>query len=449
MKIYNMKNIFLNVFVLLSFNGTFFSQNSKSADSSIQKKIEKLEEFEKKASKIKVTGWVQAQFQIAESRGQNSYDGGNFATGQFDRFMIRRGRVKFTYSQNLSQYVLQMNATERGVNLVEIFAKVTDPWTKSVSLTSGVMNRPFGFEIQQSSADRETPERSRYVQMLLPNERDLGVMSTFQPLKGKKLFGLKLEAGIFSGNGIYVPGTGSTGTTGNTTAAGLIDTDNFKDIMARLHYKKSFKEEKYNLGIGASHYFGAIAYQNDNVYNHIETDNSGKKSWIAENQGGFTGKRAPRIYFAAEFQFAMKSLIGTTTIRGEYMTGTQSGSLSESKSPNIVTYNTSETVIRKFNGGNVYLVQRIGKTKHEIVAKYEWYDPNTLLSSNDFSSGTSFKAAELKYDMLGIGYVNYWDENVKFMIYYNLVKNESANGISGYEKDKLDNVLTFRMQYRF
>ena len=143
-----MKNIFLNVFVLLSFNGTFFSQNSKSADSSIQKKIEKLEEFEKKASKIKVTGWVQAQFQIAESRGQNSYDGGNFATGQFDRFMIRRGRVKFTYSQNLSQYVLQMNATERGVNLVEIFAKVTDPWTKSVSLTSGVMNRPFGFEIQ-------------------------------------------------------------------------------------------------------------------------------------------------------------------------------------------------------------------------------------------------------------------------------------------------------------
>ncbi|NBU46200.1 MAG: hypothetical protein EBS34_01920 [Flavobacteriales bacterium] len=145
----------------------------------------------------------------------------------------------------------------------------------------------------------------------------------------------------------------------------------------------------------------------------------------------------------------MKSLIGTTTIRGEYMTGTQSGSLSESKSPNIVTYNTSETVIRKFNGGNVYLVQRIGKTKHEIVAKYEWYDPNTLLSSNDFSSGTSFKAAELKYDMLGIGYVNYWDENVKFMIYYNLVKNESANGISGYEKDKLDNVLTFRMQYRF
>lgn len=428
-----------------------FGQTSNSTDSVLLKKIEKLEEFEKKANKLKVTGWVQAQFQVAESRGQSSYDGGNFSPGQFDRFMIRRGRVKFTYNQNLSQYVLQLNATERGVNLVEIFAKVTDPWTKSISLTGGVMNRPFGFEIQQSSADRETPERSRYVQMLLPNERDLGAMLSYQPVKGSKLYGLKVDAGVYSGNGIYVPGTSSTGTTGSTTAAGLIDSDNFKDIMARAHYKKSFKDEKYSLGLGLSHYNGAIAYQNNKVYNELGTVANGMKTWLLADtlSNTYSGKKAPRVYSAGELQFTVKSLIGTTTIRGEYITGTQSGSTTDTRSPNIVTYNTANTVVRMFNGGNFYFIQRIGKSKHELVAKYEWYDPNTKLSSTDFGIGTSFKSAEIKYQMLGIGYVNYWDENVKFMIYYNLVKNEKAEGISGFEKDKLDNVLTFRIQYRF
>ena len=401
--------------------------------------------------KLKISGWVQAQFQLVDSAGAATYDGGNFNANQKDRFMIRRGRVKFTYNQKYSQYVLQLNATERGVNLVEIFGKVTDPWTKSISLTGGVMNRPFGFEIQQSSADRETPERSRYVQMLLPNERDLGAMLTYQPIKGSALYGLKVDAGMFCGNGIYVPGTTSTGTTGSTTAAGLIDSDKYKDFMAHAHYKRSFKEEKYTLGIGASTYQGGIAYQNNKVYNTLAS-NAGQQYWsMADTTNGnlFKGNKAPRTYYAAELQFTMKWKLGTTTIRGEYMMGTQSGALDKTNSPNVTTVNASNTVSRQFNAGNVYFVQRIGKSKHDLVLKYEWYDPNSKLSASDFGAGTTFKAAELKYTMLGVGYVLNWDENVKFMVYYNIVKNEITTGIPGYTKDLRDNVLTFRMQYRF
>ena len=401
--------------------------------------------------KLKVSGWVQAQWQLADTLGEASYDGGNFNTNQANRFMIRRGRVKFTYTQKLSQYVLQLNATERGVNLVEIFGKVTDPWTKSLSLTAGVMNRPFGFEIQQSSADRETPERSRYVQMLLPNERDLGAMLTYQPVKGSALFGLKVDAGLFSGNGIYVPGTTATGSTGNTTAAGLIDTDKYKDFMGHIHYKRTFKEDKYMLGIGASTYQGGIAYQNNKVYNSFGT-NAGQQFWtMADTTNGnlFKGNKAPRTYYAAELQFSMKWKLGTTTIRGEYMMGTQSGSLDKTNSPNVTTVNGSNTVSRQFNAGNVYFVQRIGKSKHDLVFKYEWYDPNSKLAAADFGVGTTFKAAELKYTMFGLGYVLNWDENIKFMVYYNIVKNEITKGISGYTTDLRDNVLTIRMQYRF
>lgn len=419
---------------------------------SLNKTIHQMQKDFAGIKNLKVGGWVQAQFQVAEARGAKNFDGGDFLPNQFNRFMIRRGRVKFTYSQKLSSYVLQLNATERGVNLVEIFAKVSDPWTKSFSLTAGVMNRPFGFEIQQSSQDRETPERSRYVQIIMPNERDLGAMLSYQPEKGKKLFGLKLDAGFYSGNGIYVPGTTATGSTGNTTAAGLVDTDTYKDFIGRIHYKRTSKNEKITFGIGASHYNGGIAYQSNKVYNSITTDTlTGLRKWSMSDTSNtsFITKKAPRIYYAGEFQFSIKTILGTTTLRGEYITGTQSASLSENKSPNVTTVNTTNTVSRQFNGGNFYFIQRIGKTKHELAVKYEWYDPNTKLSSKDFALGTSFKSSELKYQMLGLGYLYYLDDNVKFMVYYNLVQNEKGEGITGFTKDLKDNVLTFRVQYRF
>ena len=431
--------------IMLALNANAQEKETVTLDS-LKKSVDHMKHELDILKRIKVSGWVQAQFQVAETKGSAGYDGGNFAANQFNRFMIRRGRVKFTYTQKLMQYVFQLNGSERGVNLVEIFGKVTDPWTKSISLTAGVMNRPFGFEIQQSSADRETPERSRYVQMLLPNERDLGAMISYQPIKGSKLYGLKVDGGFYSGNGLAVPGTTSIG------VAGLIDTDTYKDFMGRIHYKRGFKDEKYSIGIGASTYQGGIANQSEIVYKKLDTDVNGNRFWSQENNTSgtiLTGKKAPRIYYAGDFQFTMKSKIGSTTIRGEYITGTQSGSLDKTNSPNVTTVNTVNTVSRQFNGGCAYLIQRIGKSKHELVAKYEWYDPNTKLSNKDFGVGSTFKSAELKYQMLGLGYVHYWDENVKFMVYYNLVQNEKGEGIAGYTKDLKDNVLTFRVQYRF
>lgn len=396
--------------------------------------------------KLKVSGWVQAQFQVAEAKGASTFDGGNFLPGQYNRFMIRRGRVKFTYTQKLSQFVMQINATERGVNLVEIFGKFTDPWTKSFSLTAGVMNRPFGFEIQQSSADRETPERSRFTQLLMPNERDLGAKLAYEATKESKLHGLKIEAGFYSGNGIAVPGTTSYNVT-----AGLVDTDVYKDFMGRLYYKRTMKGDKINFGIGASHYNGGIAYQNNKVYSTMTTDVNGMQAWTISDTSSttFSGKKAPRIYSGADFQFSVKSKLGTTTLRGEYIMGTQSGSLTDSKSVNITTVNGSNTVERQFNGGYAYLIQRIGKTKHELAVKYDFYDPNTKVAAKDFAVGTTLKSAELKYQSLGLGYIHYWDENVKFMVYYNWVQNEKGDGIAGFTKDLHDNVLTFRVQYRF
>ena len=440
-----LKGVSSTLFTLLASTLVIAQEEVKITTDSIQKLAESTKHDVDHLKKLKVSGWVQAQYQVAESNGAATFDGGNFLPNQYQRFMIRRGRVKFTYTQKLSQYVLQVNLSERGVNLVEIFGKVTDPWTKSFSLTAGVMNRPFGFEIQQSSADRETPERSRFTQVLLPNERDLGAMLTYQPVKGSFLHGLKVDGGFYSGNGIAVPGTTSVG------VAGLVDTDNYKDFIGRAHYKKSLHEEKYTFGIGASYYNGGVAYGSNKVFNTMTTDINGLQKWVAADTANttFKNKKAPRVYTGADFQFSVKSIIGTSTIRCEYITGTQSGSLTENKSPNVTAFNLSSTAERQFNGGYLYLVQRIAKTKHELAVKYEWYDPNTKVNAKDFALGTTLKSADIRYDMLGLGYINYWDDNVKFMVYYNFVQNEKGAGLAGYTSDIKDNVLTLRMQYRF
>ena len=137
--------------------------------------------------RIKVSGYVQAQFQYGDSTGAAAYSGGAFGAGVDKRFMIRRGRVKVQYDAPLndkgistSQYVFQFDVTERGVTIKDVYGKFTDPWIGWFSLTAGMQNRPFGFEIPYSSGLRESPERGRMSQILFPGERDLGAMLTIQ-----------------------------------------------------------------------------------------------------------------------------------------------------------------------------------------------------------------------------------------------------------------------------
>jgi hypothetical protein len=269
-------------------------------------------------------------------------------------------------------------------------------------------------------------------------------MVTFQPTKGKKMFGLKVDAGFFNGTGIAVPGTTSL------NGAGVVDFDKFKDFMAHAVYQRTTKSTKVNYGFGGSYYNGGFVMQSNKLYNSLSVNNLGLQTWIAADTSTTTykGKRAERTYYDVEFQVSFDNKLGKTSVRSEYIFGTQTGTINNSKSPSslptdVVAY------ARNFDGFYTYLIQRIGKSKHEVALKYEWYDPNTKLAAKDFAVGTMMKDAELKYTMLGIGYNYYLDENVKFMCYYNFVKNESAKGIAGFNKDLKDDVFTIRMQYRF
>jgi hypothetical protein len=108
---------------------------------------------------------------------------------------------------------------------------------------------------------------------------------------------------------------------------------------------------------------------------------------------------------------------------------------------------------RNFLGWYVYAVQNIG-SRDQVVFKYDSYDPNTDVTGADVVSGANLGAADLAYHTIGLGLIHHWDENIKFIVYYEIVRNETVTGSAGsslaaFTEDLRDNVFTFRTQYKF
>src|SRR5215213_5368795 len=76
----------------------------------------------KRFENLNISGYMQPQFQVAQSKGAPSYEGGNFSEFSNNRFMLRRARLKVDYilaskdrSFPKALFTFQFDATERGV----------------------------------------------------------------------------------------------------------------------------------------------------------------------------------------------------------------------------------------------------------------------------------------------------------------------------------------------
>jgi hypothetical protein len=85
----------------------------------------------KRFENIIISGYMQPQFQVAESDGASSFAGGNFSQFSNSRFMLRRARVKVDYllktKENFPQalFTFQIDATERGVIVRDMFLRLS------------------------------------------------------------------------------------------------------------------------------------------------------------------------------------------------------------------------------------------------------------------------------------------------------------------------------------
>jgi hypothetical protein len=404
--------------------------------------IEKLQSDVSLLSRLKISGYIQAQFQKADTAGIESFAGGNFPANIDNRFAVRRGRVKFAYDYAFSQFVLQMDVTEKGVGIKDAYVSFTDPWVNCFAITAGVMDRPFGYEISYSSSSRESPERSRMFQTLFPGERDLGAKFTFQPPKTSRFNFIKLDAGLYNGIG-----------------PNAIDFDGFKDFIGHLMINKSSKSEKIKVGVGVSYYNGG--WRQGTKYNYNMSDlalsNGSVMAFAVDSTSSKIGTKLRREYFGADAQVSFDFPFGLTTLRGEYITGTQPGVATSSSSP---ATQPGDAYTRNFSGAYFYWIQNILQSRFQTIVKYDYYDPNSDVSGNNIGVKISGKnkatgAADIKYSTLGLGLVYKWNSQVRITAYYDMVTNETTSAIvnastlKDLSTNRKDNVFTLRVQYKF
>ena len=446
-----------------------------------------------KLTKIKLSGYIQAQFLHYEA--SNAYPD--------NVFMLRRVRIKFQYEPiNGVVFVLQPDFQPGNITLKDAYVQLNDRWLKTFSLYAGKFNRP-NYEVEYSSSSREVPERSRVIRAIYPDERATGAKLEIAPPK----IPLKVQLALFNGNdGLTIP-----------DAAGVNinplnnDFDNHKDFMGRVTYTFKFGNIGA-LGIGAHGYYGAIKanttdlLKSDYTYDK-KLDNIGKlikKNWV-----GFEGQ----LYF---------DFLGGLALKGEYIFGVNGTPGYTSKttvvSPmtsaikgdtlTLTTLTTSTTTSRpaiekSFSGYYVYLIKNIGK-RNQIAIRYDYYDPNTKVASdqigiakwdaavktvitdkftyagtgpvvatnaqsktvvvNNLKSGTS----DIKYQTITLAYTYFFDDNIKIMLGYEIPMNKkvgtdakgvgnvtsaySVNGIAGvydYSNSLKQNTLTLRLQVKF
>lgn len=411
--------------------------------------------------KLKVSGYIQAQYQYA----QTDADGNNFKLANrqnayeqkelkdFGRFGIRRGRIKFAYEDGIASGVIQIDVTEKGINsdrnvvtFKDIYLNVKDPWMGTNAFKAGVFDRPFGHEIAYSSSRRESPERSRIIQSLFPDERDLGAMLTLQADKNSPWSLLKLEAGLFAGNGIKP------------------QFDSHMDFIGHLSVSKTLGDNM-SIGGGISAYLGSV-FQNDSSMYAMK----GNRFELESKSGNNIGKYATRRYIGFDLQYNWMTAAGLTQLRGEYIFGEHPGNsggaydfkFNVSGTGTMPSALTGPVYKRKLSGGYVILTQDLGISPLTFIAKYDWYDPNTQVSGNEVAAGDSGTGkGDLAMSTVGLGLMWRINPALRLTAYYDLVRNETTEHLKntkdadgnitkyGYEGNRKDNVFTLRLQYKF
>ena len=382
---------------------------------------------------LQMSGYFQPQYQVAQSKGVKNYSGGDFPANSNTRFMIRRGRIRFDYAHfnadglPQAQVVFQFDGSERGVAIRDFWGRYSEN-NSGILTTAGMFARPFGYELNLSSSDRESPERGRMSQILMKTERDLGMMATFEPRKkSNPLRLLKFDAGVFNGQGLTGPE----------------EYDSYKDFISRVSLKPYSLSKTVSLSAGLSFFEGGIV-QNSNFIYQMGDGNS-DKHFTVDSSVSNKGKKAPRKYRGLDAQLRIKNGWGKTELRGEYWWGTQSSSAEESTTPG--TPLNQPYYIREFNGAFIYFLQNIFTEKHMLAFKYDIYDPNKKLSGKEIGLPGTIPQCN-KYNTFGAGYIYFADAHLKFLIWYDVIRNETTQ-LNGYTSDIKDNIFTLRVQFRF
>ncbi len=376
-------------------------------------------------SKIKISGYIQAQYEMYDNWSADGIQHGVAPTSgaplSTNTFFIRRARVKFTYKPvDGVNFVLCPDFSVNKLSLKDAFVQLNDRWINTFALFVGQFNRPT-YEIEYSSSTREFAERSLMTRTLYPSERDQGVKLEADFVTNFNI-PLKVQFAVLNGN------FGQGGIDSQVK-----DVDNGKDVMARAVY--SFKLPK---GLGID--FGAHTYLGNTTV--IAQTTPVPTVFSDVNNNLFTpvvGDKLKKELFGLEMQ-AYYDFLGGLSLKTEYIRGTYSGTTNAAQVNSLFNANK----VRNVEGYYISLVKNLGKA-NAVSLRYDVFDPNTKLSGDAVT-----KKDDLKYNNWTSAWEYFFNANIKLMASYTMPINEkSQNAGADYKQDKHDNIFTLRFQASF
>jgi hypothetical protein len=355
--------------------------------------------------KIKVSGYIQGRYEWKDDVAP----GFDATAARSSRFLVRRARLKTTYAGTMSEYMLQIDAVPEGVTVKDAEASLvldetvipsSSPW--ELRFTVGQFKAPFGYEVVQSSGDREMPERSLMVRTFFPGERDRGVRLGF------KYGMLRFAAALINGN--VFPALSPLNA---NPINGPIDPSSYKDFLGRVGADLGF------LVVGASGYFGhTIA------------------SKAAAGMTPASYARFSRVRLGGDAQAYIDiPSVGGMVLRGEVIYG---------KEKNLAYAGAAADSCKdvKSLGWYATLVQNVGDYVG-VVFRVDQFDKNSGVADSCMSQ----KADSLidKVTTLGGGLLGYVSGNLKASVIYEHLIEQGVQG-----KNKKDNdLLTLQLQAKF
>ncbi|HNF71269.1 MAG TPA: hypothetical protein PLP34_02580, partial [Chitinophagaceae bacterium] len=130
-----MKKTLLFLMVLMTALNPLVKAQDNDPEQEQESRISAVESTLEKLLHLKITGYVHAQFQFADSLGSiNSYTGGSWAKDVDERFTIRRSRLKFVWDKQdeeknvLGSAVFQIDFSQNGVALRDAYLTGLLPW---------------------------------------------------------------------------------------------------------------------------------------------------------------------------------------------------------------------------------------------------------------------------------------------------------------------------------
>lgn len=342
----------------------------------------------KKLNKIKFSGYAQIRY-------ENTQNNAGLVSVNKNSFNVRRIRLKASATPAAhTTAVLEGDFGNTSPSLksgyIEWYPmalKANQSWM----LTAGQVTWPFGFQLAQSSAVRETPEYPQVYQRLFPGEYDRGVQITSPSSKP-----VWFQLGLFNGIGANKP-----------------DDNSNKDWVGRVRW-----EARPNLALGASFYLGralsvASASAGKPTTGFVDSNGNGVKdpgeaSIIIPGATAVSAVESTKNRFGADLEWRP---VEKLALKGEYILGKEFVS------------SVKETV-------NVH--GWYAQAAYDILPKTQG-----VVMFDDYRDTTTNSK-----DILHVGLIQHLNESTKAKLFYQFV-----NEIVGLQV--ANNVLTVEMVTKF